>query len=110
MKEKFGLIYKELKNFLPKKFSLSSKNRFGIPDPKKSIPDSGSGVKYGTGSRIRISNTGFKVFITNWLDFCAVRYYSPIYSKCGTVLLRYLFLSRYSNDLELETGSDKVGK
>ncbi len=52
--DKFGLIYKELKNFLPEKFSLSSqniglgsgigKNLIRIPDPgSKMAPDPGSG-------------------------------------------------------------------
>ncbi len=42
--KKFGPIFKELQNFLPKKMSLSSqKYGFGIRDPEKTY--SGSGVK-----------------------------------------------------------------
>ncbi len=49
MLKKSGPVFKELWNFLPKNFSLSSrKKRFGIRDPEKNlfrIPDSGPGVK-----------------------------------------------------------------
>jgi hypothetical protein len=44
LRKKFGTIFKELKNFLPKKLSLSSQNYgFGIPDPGgQKGPGSGS--------------------------------------------------------------------
>ncbi len=64
-RKKFGPNFKELLKFLPKKLSLSSqKYGFGIRDPrsgirKKPIPDPGSRGQKGTGSRIRIRNTGF---------------------------------------------------
>ncbi len=65
--KKFGSVFKELWNLLPKKLPLSSqKYGFGIRDPgseirdprsgigiwKKPIPDSGSRGKKGTGFRI----------------------------------------------------------
>jgi hypothetical protein len=56
LKKKFGLIFKELLTFLPKKFSLSSqKDGFGIRDPEKTY--SGSRGQKSIGSRIRICNT-----------------------------------------------------
>jgi hypothetical protein len=69
---------KELSN--QKIFTNPSKNRFEIWDPEKPISDPGFGVKNGIGSRIWISNIGFKVFITHLLDFSAVWYFSPIFS------------------------------
>jgi hypothetical protein len=62
VKKKFGPIYKEFYNFLPKKLSISSqKYRFGIFDPGSGknlfrIPDP---VSKRHGSRIRIRNTDF---------------------------------------------------
>jgi hypothetical protein len=61
LKKKIGPIYKELKNFLPKKLSLRSV-KFGFFDlgsgiRKKTIPDPRSRGQKGTGSRIRIRNT-----------------------------------------------------
>jgi hypothetical protein len=72
LKKKFGPILKELKNFLPKKLSISSqkygfgirdprsgKNLFRIPDPGvKKAPDPGSGsailkARYETGRRCK---------------------------------------------------------
>jgi hypothetical protein len=45
--------------------ALSSKKYgFGIQDPDKPIPDPGSRGQKGTGSRIRIRNTGKKYSIT----------------------------------------------
>jgi hypothetical protein len=60
-RKKFGPIYKELYNFLPKKLSLGSqKYGFGIRDlvseirdPEKPIPDLGSRGQKGTEYRIR---------------------------------------------------------
>jgi hypothetical protein len=63
-RKKFGPNFKELRNFLPKKLSQSfQKYEFGIRDPRsgirnKPIPDPGSRGQKGTGSRIRIRNTG----------------------------------------------------
>jgi hypothetical protein len=63
-RKKFGPNFKELLKFLPKKLSLSSqKYGFGIRDSrsgirKKPILDPGSRDQKGTGSRIRIRNTG----------------------------------------------------
>ncbi len=49
---------------LPKKLSLSSqKYGSGIRDPEKPIPDPGSRGRKGTGSRIRIRNTGYRYII-----------------------------------------------
>ncbi len=62
--KKFGIIFKELLKFLPKKLSPSpQKYWFGIRDPRSRknlfrIPDPGSRGQKGTGSRIRIRNTG----------------------------------------------------
>jgi hypothetical protein len=56
VKKKFGPIFKELKNFLPKKLSLSSqKYGFGIRDPRSGIRDPGSGKNL-----FRIPNPGVK--------------------------------------------------
>jgi hypothetical protein len=56
----FRKKFKKLKNFLRKKFSLSSKKiGLGSGIREKPVPDPGSGIENGTGSRIRISNTGF---------------------------------------------------
>ncbi len=68
LRKKFA-IFKELLKFLPKKISICSQiYGFGIRDPgKKPIPDPGSRRQKGTGSRIRIRNTG----ILN--DFLSVR-------------------------------------
>jgi hypothetical protein len=66
LKKKFGPIFKELKNFLPKKLSLSSqKYGFGIRDPEKTYP--GNRGQKGTGSRIRISNTA--IYFLSWTLF-----------------------------------------
>jgi hypothetical protein len=60
--------------FLPKKLSLSTqKYGFGIRDPrsgirKKPIPDPGSRGQKGTGSRIRIRNTGKKLILDDNLS------------------------------------------
>ncbi len=55
-RKKFRPIFKKLKNFLPKRLSLSSqKYGFGIRYPEKTHP--GSRGQKGTGSRIRIRNT-----------------------------------------------------
>jgi hypothetical protein len=57
LKKKIWPIFKELYNFLFKKLSLcSQKYGFGIRDPEKTYP--GSRGQKGTGSRIRIRNTG----------------------------------------------------
>ncbi len=49
LKKKFGPVFKELLNFLPKNLWLSSKKYgVGIRDPEKNlfrIPDTGPGVK-----------------------------------------------------------------
>ncbi len=56
--KKFGPIFKELENCLPKKLSLSSqKYGFGIRIREKPILDPGSRGQKDTGSRIRIRNT-----------------------------------------------------
>jgi hypothetical protein len=66
LKKKIWANFQRLKNFLLKKLSLcSQKYGFGIRDPrsgirKKPIPDPGSRGQKGTGSRIRIRNTGKK--------------------------------------------------
>ncbi len=63
-RKKFGPIFQELLKFLPKNLSPSpQKYGFGIRDSgfgirKKHIPDPGSRGQKGTGSRIRIRNTG----------------------------------------------------
>ncbi len=60
LKTKFGPIFKELWNFLPKTLSLSSQKvglGFGILDPEKTF--SGSREQNGTGSRIRNTRTVF---------------------------------------------------
>jgi hypothetical protein len=64
LKKKFGSIFKELYNILPKKLSLSSqKYGLGIQDPRSRIRDPGSEKTYpDPGSWIRIRNTDF--FIT----------------------------------------------
>jgi hypothetical protein len=67
LKKKIWPNFQELLKFLPKKLSPShQKYGFGIRDPrsgirKKPIPDPGSRGQKGTGSRIRIRNTGKKV-------------------------------------------------
>jgi hypothetical protein len=59
-----GQFSKNYRTFYPKKLALrSQKYGFGIRDlrsgiRKKPIPDSGSRGQKGTGSRIRIRNTG----------------------------------------------------
>ncbi len=64
LRKKFGPICKELLKFFTKNFSICSQiYGFGIRDPrsgirKKPIPDPGSRCQKGTGSRIRIRNTG----------------------------------------------------
>ncbi len=55
-RKKFGPIFKELLNFLPKRLSLSSqKYGFGIRDPEKTY--SGSRIQGSKRHRIRICNT-----------------------------------------------------
>ncbi len=72
LKKKFGPIFKELLNFLPKILSLSSqKYGFGIRNlrsrvRKKPIPDPGSRGQKGTGSRIPDHNTVFIWYV--WQD------------------------------------------
>jgi hypothetical protein len=75
LKKKFGPIFKEIWNFLPKKLSLSSqKYGFGIRDPgsgKKLFPDPGSRGQKGTGSRIRIRNIDcFTAYFDDTALFC----------------------------------------
>ena len=78
LRKNFGPIFKELLKFLPKKFSICSQIfRFGIRDPRSGIGDPGSGKNLfrfpdprsmgqkGTGSRIRIRNTG-SICICTW--------------------------------------------
>jgi hypothetical protein len=66
MKKKIWANLQRIKELSTQKiFTNPSKNRFEIRDPEKPICDPGFGVKNGTGSRIRISNIGFKVFITH---------------------------------------------
>ncbi len=69
LKKKFWPIFKELLKFLPKIFSICSQIfGFGIRDPrsgirKKPTPDPGSRGQKGTGSRIRIRNTGPNIVV-----------------------------------------------
>ena len=69
LKKRFGPIFKEFLNFLPKILSLSSqKYGFGIRDPASEIRDpekiySGSRGQKGTLSRIRIRNTASKYLV-----------------------------------------------
>jgi hypothetical protein len=69
VKKKFVPIYKELKNYrLFKKKIVIKLSKIEGWDPesgiqKKPIPDPGSGVKKGTGSRIRIHNTVLKILV-----------------------------------------------
>ncbi len=63
----FGQIAKNYLSFYPKNWHQALKNMgFGseIRDPDKPIPDPGSRGQKGTGSRIRIRNTGKKYSIT----------------------------------------------
>ncbi len=61
VKNKMWANYQRIIELFTQKLSLSSqKYGFGIRDPeKKPIPDPGSRGQKGTGSRIRIRNTGF---------------------------------------------------
>jgi hypothetical protein len=63
-RKKFGPIFKELLKFLPKKISICSQI-YGFGIWEKSIPDPGSKGQKGTGSRIRIRNTGKKLRISD---------------------------------------------
>ncbi len=100
-KKKFGPIFKELKNFLPKKFSLSSqKYGFGIRDPRSGIrKKTYSGSRIQGSKRHRIPVDFFRAKI--W-SFCSsdIRNFKQIQYKAsygllwGLIFLPFLWFNR----------------
>ncbi len=87
-RKQFGPIFKELKNLLCKKLSLSSqKYGFGIPDPGvKKAPDPGSATQVTTAMKSRQQRS--PLLLTSWRG-------NRWYSYCGTQ--RWLLSCRMSD-------------